>query len=221
MPKEKKAERKYFDKDYWTKLYSKKKGYTWRKEPTPYLKKKTALLKKRKVKKILDIGCGDGRNLIYLSKKGFLVTGLEIDKSILEKCMRMADKEKAKNYVLVEGVAEKLPFPDSHFDAIVCVTVLESIKRKKKALDEMSRVLKKRGILIMQETIKYSTPDKKIVRTRFKEGEIEALLKSAGFKTRDSSILEFYDEKGHKGSKLWSRPHTHKLINITSEKVKR
>ena len=37
-------------------------------------------------KKVCDLGCGDGRNIPFLSHLGFNVFGIEIEKSIIDKC---------------------------------------------------------------------------------------------------------------------------------------
>ena len=41
-----------------------------------------------KGKKVLDLGCGDGRNIPFLSDLGYRVYGLEINKEIVEFCSK-------------------------------------------------------------------------------------------------------------------------------------
>ena len=49
----------------------------------------------------------------------------------------------------VLSIAERLPFQDNSFDAIVCVSVLQHIKTPSKAASEMMRVLKEGGELLV------------------------------------------------------------------------
>ena len=39
-------------------------------------------------KKVLDLGCGDGRNIPFLRNLGFKVFGVEINQSIIDNCRR-------------------------------------------------------------------------------------------------------------------------------------
>ena len=41
------------------------------------IKKHAKILKRKKYRKVLDLGCGTGRNTIYLAKQGFLVYALD------------------------------------------------------------------------------------------------------------------------------------------------
>ena len=66
----------------------------------------------------LYTGCGTGNYLVALS--GFVgkVTGLELNKGMLEKA-----KEKTAhldNVEVLQGDVTNMPFPDSQFDAICC-----------------------------------------------------------------------------------------------------
>ena len=53
----------------------------------------------------------------------------------------------------VQGDAQKLPFPNDYFDVVTCQTVLMHLKNPAQALQEMKRVLKNDGILIMEAAI--------------------------------------------------------------------
>ena len=52
------------------------------------------------------------------------------------------------NHRVVLGDIEGMPFPDSEFDAVVCTEVLEHVPNPSRALEEIRRVLKPRGVLI-------------------------------------------------------------------------
>lgn len=91
--------------------------------------------------KILDIGCGTGKNIEELSKYGE-VWGL--DKSL--EAIKFCKKRGLKNLKL--GNAEKTKFKSGSFDIITLLDVLEHTDDNQ-TLQEMNRLLKKNGLLII------------------------------------------------------------------------
>lgn len=88
---------------------------------------------------VLDVACGTGLASDPLAKRGFKITGLDISEAMLDKA-----RIRLKDARLVVGDAEKLPFPDSSFDAVVCAQAIHWMDQPK-ALLEMSRVAVKGG----------------------------------------------------------------------------
>lgn len=97
---------------------------------------------KRQKIKILDIGCGTGSNINFLSKFGE-VYGVDNYKLAIDYCKRKG----YKNIKLSQ--AYKLPYPNSYFNIITMLDVLEHIEDDKKALMEAKRVLKKDGLIVI------------------------------------------------------------------------
>lgn len=72
----------------------------------------------RKNIKILEVGCGTGANLWYLSKEGFQAYGIDGSKTAIDK---------AKSYLSAQGLEAslqvgdiiKLPYDDDYFDAVI------------------------------------------------------------------------------------------------------
>ncbi|MGC9517790.1 MAG: class I SAM-dependent methyltransferase [Methanomicrobiales archaeon] len=91
-----------------------------------------------KSKNGVEVGVGSGRFAAPLGIK------LGLDPS--HKMGKIAQKRGIK---VIEGFAESLPFPDSHFDFILMVTTLCFLDDVKKAFDEAYRVLKFKGYLII------------------------------------------------------------------------
>lgn len=92
-------------------------------------------------KKILDVGCGIGRllrNIICNIKVG-------IDPS--SKALQIASKND-KGYCLC-ATAENLPFESENFDIVLFLEVVEHTSNPKMVLNEINRVLKKDGLLIL------------------------------------------------------------------------
>lgn len=90
---------------------------------------------------ILDAGCGTGGTMKLLSERG-IIHGVDISKEALF----YSEKRGLKHVRL--GSLTKLPYPDKQFDACLALDVIEHIKDDVRALDELARVLKPKGVLI-------------------------------------------------------------------------
>lgn len=91
--------------------------------------------------KILDIGCGTGKNMKELKKLG-TVYGLDRSSEALKFCRKRGLK------LLTRGTAEETNLKTNSFDIITMLDVLEHTDDKK-TLIEMGRILKKDGIIIL------------------------------------------------------------------------
>lgn len=96
---------------------------------------------KKKSSRILDIGCGAGKNLEQLKKFG-KIYGLDSSKEAIKFCK----KRGLRNIRL--GKAENMPFKPNSFDLIALLDVLEHTDDNK-TLREVHRVLQKNGLLII------------------------------------------------------------------------
>jgi SAM-dependent methyltransferase len=101
--------------------------------------------------KLLDAGCGGGRNLIYFFKAGFDVSGVDQSQAaIAEICSlaaALAPNLPAENF-RIEAV-EKMSFADSAFDVVLSSAVLHFARDENhwdQMVREMWRVLKPGGI---------------------------------------------------------------------------
>lgn len=91
---------------------------------------------------ILDVGCGMGGPMRCLEKAGFQVFGIDKYRKAVEFCRK-------RNLVAKCGLAEKIPFPESSFDVIIALELLEHLNKPPKAIEEFARVLKPNGLLIV------------------------------------------------------------------------
>ena len=105
-------------------------------------------LKRGKYKKILDLGCGAGRHMVYLGRQRFFMFGLDISPTALKLTRKWLKKEKLKNYFLIESDIIKLPFKKEYFDVVISVNVINHnpLNKIEKTVNEIERVLKKNGI---------------------------------------------------------------------------
>ncbi len=92
--------------------------------------------------KILDIGCGNGRNM---KNKKYDFYGVDN----CEKFVEMA-KKITPNVILSDMTS--LPFPDNYFDGIISIASfhhLSDVNRRNECLKEMHRVLKPNGKILL------------------------------------------------------------------------
>ena len=120
------------------------------KEVLPKIIRISKIFKQRRFKEILDLGCGTGRHTIFLASKGFRVTGVDISAAAIKITSEKLKKSGIKNARLLRHDMEYLPFPDNHFDAVICTGVLShgKIGKIKNTVAEIRRVLRKGGLLI-------------------------------------------------------------------------
>jgi len=164
--------------------------------------------------KILDVGCGNGRNLKPFADLKFDCYGIDFSKNMVSVAKDFLKKHNLKAKVYVEK-AEKLPFDDNSFDYVLALRVIPCIlteKERSKALDEVKRVLKKNGkavITIWNKTnfkyllskkealVPWRKKDRILIRYYYlySPAEITKILVEKGFKIlRTSNPLkeEFY-----------------------------
>lgn len=104
--------------------------------------------------KILDIGVGTGRNADLLLKRGAIVEGMDISEGMMEKARRKLNEEKI-NFIIADA-GKEVPFHSDSFDYVVCIRVLKYIPNWKYTIKEISRVLKKDGIFLLEIANLYS-----------------------------------------------------------------
>lgn len=87
---------------------------------------------------VLDVGCGTGRALRYLSRHcpELKLTGIEPSEALRQKALDAA----AGTAAVLDGDATALPFADASFDIVCEFGVLHHVERPRRAVEEMLRV---------------------------------------------------------------------------------
>jgi SAM-dependent methyltransferase len=106
------------------KKYREEKCY-WGSKPS---KGMDDILKYKKYGTVLDVGVGEGRNALFLAKKGFDVLGVDISEAGINKFLRLGKKLKVKVSGVVSDIT-KFKF-DKKFDIIISVATLHFLSRK-------------------------------------------------------------------------------------------
>ncbi len=93
--------------------------------------------------RMLDAGCGTGRFSAMAADRGADVTSLDVGERLLAKVAEKCDSHR------IVGSAEHVPFADATFDVVLCTEVLEHLRSPRRAVDELARVLRPKGRLII------------------------------------------------------------------------
>jgi len=102
--------------------------------------------------RVLDAGCGGGRNLVYFLRHGFTCFGVDRDPAAIEQvralAAQLAPQLPADNFRT--GELDQLPWADATMDALVCSAVLHfarDLDHFDRMLAELWRVLAPGGLL--------------------------------------------------------------------------
>ncbi len=146
--------------------------------------------------KILDAGCGTGRETHYFSRKGFDVIGIDV----AEKAIELARKRKEGSYKVMDF--RDLKFNNRSFSGVWCVAAIFFMEKKemKNSLKEFERVLKPKGLL----HVSFKEGEGKRVKEKrggkineylVSESEAKKMIKDAGFEIIKESTTENSQEK--------------------------
>lgn len=105
---------------------------------------------------VLDIACGDGYGAAMLARHAAQVTGVDIDTPTVE---RARGKYVADNLRFLQGSATDIPLDDDSVDLVVSFETIEHLMEQDRMLDEIRRVLRPEGILLISSPDKYEYSD--------------------------------------------------------------
>lgn len=131
--------------------------------------------------RVLDVGCGTGNFSVKLAEKGCVVTGIDISDQMLKKAAAKAAKA-GLNIDFHNMDIYNLAFGNNTFDGVFSMATFEFIQKPKKAFDEMMRVLKPGGKLLIG-TINRDSQWGKFYMQQAKKGD--SIFRFAHFKNMD------------------------------------
>ena len=129
--------------------------------------------------RVLDVACGAGYGTNILAQVAAEATGLDIDAAAVRKAKR---KYRRSNIKFVAGDCYDMPFEAGSFDVVVANEMIEHIDDHDRFIDEVKRVLRPGGSLLV------STPNKPVYN-RYKEPNV--------FHVSEMDIPEFHDLLEH------------------------
>jgi SAM-dependent methyltransferase len=92
-------------------------------------------------RRVLEVGCGAGTDLVRFAKGGAIVTGVDLSPSAIA-LARQNFAQQGLEADLREADGERLPFPDNTFDFVYAHGVVQYTAHDQRLVDECRRVLK-------------------------------------------------------------------------------
>ncbi len=110
--------------------------------------------------RILDLGCGTGRHVVYLSRIGFDVYGFDAAPNALTMAQEWLQEEKLVASLKEHLMEKPFPYVDDFFDAVISIQVIHHnlMINIKKTVSEIERVLKPGGLLFVTFPILHPGP---------------------------------------------------------------
>lgn len=149
--------------------------------------------------KILDVGCGNGKDCKYISQKGFDINGIDLSVGMLE----IAKERVPEGKFEVMDIAN-ITYPDNSYDGIISNCSLFHVPTEElpKTLESFARILKPNGklLLILQEGLgetMVEEPYRKgvhIYMNYFSLEQIQNLLREYGFEVNNVAREEAPNE---------------------------
>jgi SAM-dependent methyltransferase len=128
---------------------SSKPDVLWQETPIPFLQdlELNRQLQAAGVLRILDAGCGDGRNARWLERQGFFVIGVDFSRAAVEMAATKAVTDGQTRLVFLEDDITNMRLTGP-IDCVVCSDALGQLEQPELALIQFSRVLRPGGLVI-------------------------------------------------------------------------
>ena len=110
----------------------------------------------------LDVGTGPAQIPILLAQRcpDIRITAIDLSKEMLNIAKRhVAAAELAARITLEHVDAKALPYPDNTFDGLISNSIVHHIHDSLRALQEMSRVVKPGGLVLIRDLVRPETPE--------------------------------------------------------------
>lgn len=128
------------DRSRWDSFFS-TNDYVYGKEPAPFLKANINLLP---VGRALDLAMAEGRNAVFLAKKGFKVDGVDISEVALRKARRLA-REQNVSIQTINADLKTYQIKPSTYDVVINIQFLE-----RRLFPQIKKGLKSGGVVVIE-----------------------------------------------------------------------
>ena len=189
-------------------------GYYWGTQPADFLDELISLCPPAKDKKVLDIGCGEGKDAVFMAEKGYDVTAFDLTDNGIKKTHRLASEKGAKINAYVDDI--NTFETDEQFDIIYSSGTIKYLfaETKKGFFDKLNRITKKGGFVFLNVFVEKPflelPPDWDMEEKMWKSGELFSYFPDWKFHRIDEVIFED-DSNGV--------PHYHCMDTIVCERM--
>jgi tellurite methyltransferase len=163
--------------------------------------------------RVLDLGCGDGRNSLYVASRGFDTWAMDVSEAGIEKLRRLADGKGLRVTAAVGDLRDyRIPGP---FDLIVAHGCLHLIERDhwRRTLADMQASTKPGGynvVAVFTDTVPAADDLRDFTVGIFREGELFSYYATWDVISKAATVFDDEHPGGHK--------HRHAQNAITARK---
>ena len=125
------------------------------------------VLSQLQLNKVLEAGCGTGKNTAWLVQQATQVAAMDLPEAMLQKARTKIGE--AATFVQAD-ITQLWPFERNAFDAVTCNLVLEHVENLQPVFEEAARVLKSGGYLFVCELHPYKQYSGSKARFETEEG---------------------------------------------------
>ena len=112
-------------------------------------------------KRLFDVACGAGGPALRIAAiTGCAVTGIDVHEDAIAVAESIAGRRKLSDLVQfrIADATKPLPFPDSNFDAIICIDAINHFPERPRVIAEWARILKPGGRLLFTDPVIVTGP---------------------------------------------------------------
>ena len=102
---------------------------------------------------VLDVACGPGAFVLAVAPRVRFALGIDLTPEMLRQARQFQAEKQIANVAFARGDADSLPFPDASFDLVSCQHAFHHITKPEPVLQEMIRVTKPEGRLLILDPL--------------------------------------------------------------------
>lgn len=203
----------------------------WGDPPVPYAATAAALFKANNARVILDVPCGDGRNLPPLAEAAPILLAGDTSQNAMAIAEQVVDKAGVRDRVVfLEVDAFSTGFLDNSIDGIFCWDLLGHLRDVTDALKELYRILRPGGSLVANQwtmnDCQVSDPNIKEIAPKeyvdhfdfycrfYDEDDVTKQLESVGLTAANLEVQRWW-EPPHAGYRDYEHEHESLILTVT------
>ena len=201
------------DRTQYAKLYEAEEYY-WGTEPADFLNRIISFMPPRRGMKVLDIGCGEGKDAVYMAKLGYTVTAFDLTESGIAKTQRLAKEAGVRINAYVDDI--NTFETKERFEIIYSSGTLQYLQPDKiqPFFEKICRITNPNGInyfnVFVEKSFLAPAPDWDKEETLWKTGNLFSWYADWKIHYLDETIFECSSS---------SEPHFHCMDSILAEKI--